>query len=207
MATKTEIDLKPFCLPDVSPTRYELLKVPFVRDGFRYATDGRIAVRIAAVGEANTDGKSPNCGEVFGPIDFSAGFAPLPVEYERKQNGEGNCHACDGMGETSDESVPLQKIKCDECDGTGGTECRTCGHEDYCDECDGKGSWDARPCPVCDGEGTETRYRAVFDGVGFDAHYLRLIAALPNPEYAISKGMMAFRFTGGEGLLMELLEN
>src|SRR5436190_18336148 len=63
MTTKTKIDLKPFCCTDCE--RYDINE-PFVQDGFRIGTDGRIIVRVSAMKATPTTGKRlPNCKSVF----------------------------------------------------------------------------------------------------------------------------------------------
>lgn len=47
---------------DWPPSRYVLCK-PFVRDGYRYATDGRIMVRVPST-EPNTSGKLPPTADI-----------------------------------------------------------------------------------------------------------------------------------------------
>src|SRR5581483_439162 len=57
MNTDMTIDLQPFCFAVDDYTRYDLTE-PFVFDGWRYATNSRVMVRVPAPGEANTGGRN-----------------------------------------------------------------------------------------------------------------------------------------------------
>lgn len=122
------------------------------------------------------------------------------------------------------EGIP-EKIDCRSCNGTGtALECRHCEGDGYirdkddpCEHCDGVGETQKEkdeyplgliPCWFCDGNGEEEQ--AIDIGHGrFNAHYLRLIASLPNASFAPNPinpaaGAALFVFDGGRGALMPL---
>lgn len=74
------IDLSRFC--DKSSSRHGLAK-PFVVDGWKYATDDRIAVRVPA-NEKNGEGRFPmSLKGLFTSCDFSACTEKLPKLEEK----------------------------------------------------------------------------------------------------------------------------
>lgn len=89
----TEIDLDRFCGTD-GP--YPLSK-PFVKDGYRYATDGGIAIRVPAQGEPDTEGSFPPCPDLFKPTDAPRRQLPVTPEYQ-SLGMEMECPQCGGMG-------------------------------------------------------------------------------------------------------------
>jgi len=106
-------DLKVFCMPKGFGLRFDLTE-PFILDGYKYCTDGRIAVRIKT-DELDTQGRilPKNIMEIFeekrntmeGEFSFSI------VKTEEK------CKECYGKGR-----LKLSKdfsVVCDECDGKG----------------------------------------------------------------------------------------
>lgn len=64
------MNLAPFCLRSVAPANLSMNK-PFVKDGWRYATNGRILVRVPAPGEPDSKGGNfPDGSSFFTPKDF-----------------------------------------------------------------------------------------------------------------------------------------
>lgn len=117
------IDLSVFCDPTTgATTRYDLA-TPWVFDGWRYATEGKILVREPAPGEpsagdirafGSNEGKRPRAHEFFDTFPPDGFIQDWPaVEY-----GEEPCEACGG------------KEKC---------RCSRCGAQHECQECNGRG--------------------------------------------------------------------
>jgi len=69
-------NIKPFASDARNSTSYELSK-PVVIHGYRYATDGAIAVRVPRKDKDSTV-KFPKIWELFDRTDFSACVTPLP---------------------------------------------------------------------------------------------------------------------------------
>ena len=57
------IDWQAFCLDAAIPSQYSL-RTPFFQDGYRYATNGWIAIRKRARGKANSKGKFPRMADL-----------------------------------------------------------------------------------------------------------------------------------------------
>ena len=84
-------DLWTLCV-DPDAQRYDLSK-PFVRDGWRYATNGSICIRIRVEGEPDsTDGKYPKADELF------KGFGRCTRKWP-KPTGVGEVVQCPECGE------------------------------------------------------------------------------------------------------------
>lgn len=89
----------------------------------------------------------------------------------------------------------LSDMDCPACDGRG--------TEHDCDDCQ-------CGCDACDDTGqvtTDYKVGVGVSGIPFALHYIRMIAGLPGLEIAkviVPKEPMAFRFDGGEGILMPL---
>lgn len=75
--TKRQPDLTPFCTTAVDHRSYDL-STPFVRDGWLYATDGSIAVRVPATGQPDSGGKRPRVEKLFKGVDFRRCVVPMP---------------------------------------------------------------------------------------------------------------------------------
>jgi hypothetical protein len=198
----TTINLQQFCHPNAGSTRFRM-DVPFVRAGYRYATDGRIVVRVPAPGEPDTESdaaaKFPNADDIFGKA-ITPCRAPWPVDdYVRKS---GTCFRCDGYGEVDGD-------ECGKCYGSGIKVCPTCEHEEDCDYCDGRGKVNGSPCPACD-SGNSTQYRShiVVDGRPIQFKYAEMIRNLPGVQFCASAGgptsLLGFVFDGGEGAVMPM---
>jgi hypothetical protein len=103
------IDLQRFC--DTEPSQYTI-QSPWIFDGWRYATDGTIAVRFPVPGEANTPDivdpglrqrKFPRAYTVFENFPACVTGFPLPAASVQ----------CDGKGKVADGNGD----KCRFCDG------------------------------------------------------------------------------------------
>jgi len=213
MRTDT-IDLQPFC---ASEETYWLLDRPFVFNGWRYACDGRICVRVPAPGEPDDEWPAP--GEPDDEWDgglpkkvFSSMFhsvsatAPWPTDGEVR--GECECGDCDGEGK-----VGIESNTCRNCGGEG--ECLCCGRE--CEKCDGEGAIESggHDCPACSGMGrVEGLLHRVVGVHCIAGKYDALIRALQNVRYEVGAKInvgddlatihakpLAFVFDGGEGVM------
>jgi hypothetical protein len=202
----------------------EHLRQPWSRDGYVYACNGHILVRVPEekLPYVEPNAKCPDAGSMFKRwIDGSTReFLPLP-NFERSIK----CPICIGAGR-------LRAIKCEDCDGTG--EFKRGRHTYQCLECEdsdaGEGFIALEPdepeqpgelmcaCHVCNGIGLHQA--ASLDepliAVGnalYATSYLTLIAGLPGATFSagapaaegfsgrdINPG--AFSFDGGDGLLM-----
>lgn len=183
-AIKNAIDLTPFCDPDTS-SRYALDQ-PWVVDGWRYATDGKVLVRVPATGEPDTpphpEGKRRpgKVHEIVPPVDGK--WLPWPEI--------ASCEKCEGS----------LKIECESCCGDGQCENCKCGQCHNCGKCDGIGKVD---CDLCD---TNSSFKPHFGDAILALKYAYLISNLPNVVYLPAKHEAAirFKFDGGEGAAMSM---
>lgn len=193
------IDLKPFCSTDVNRVA---LTVPFNRDGFTYACDGRIAIRVNQR-ELSTDSAGVNMLQLgdYQPHGYAFDIPALPDAPPPTK-----CERCAGTGRVR---------KCPDCDGDGTKECPECGNEDDCRRCGGSGSLGPADnvtsgvhCFSCEGTGAgKQELQTVMVGpASYDTKYLRMIAALPNAKLWITDEFSAcfFQFDGGCGYLMPM---
>lgn len=188
-------DLQPFC--SESELRPNIQK-PWSRDGFTYATDGRVLVRVSSDDIPTSENEAaPNALTVaaFDHDSLETEWLPTP---DIPDPVFSECRKCKGTGKSA---------KCRNCQGDGRCECN-CGHEHDCGDCEGTGYQGlAETCDNCEnGKIEETQRVAVGEAV-VNAHYLRKIATLPNPEFARPAEWdkpIAFRFTGGVGYLMPM---
>lgn len=145
---------------------------PRIQDGYVYAVDGRVAVRIraselSAAALAILD---------HGKYSFADLFAPGPgtaIELPHLDLRTGSkCQICRGAGRVA---------ACGECEG-GAKVCPECGHETECEWCSGTGFRPAqtgRMCTNCSGVGKELPDKIALVGVngyGIDGRYLALLS-------------------------------
>lgn len=198
MTTTTDaIDLTPFCSPaDGEWTSH--LSAPFVARGYRYATDGRILVRVPAPGEPDTPAVPrrpfPPVADFF--RDRPAGD-PLPWPADGLVPQSEECWDCDGRG-------AIGREVCRECDGEG----RVLNEYDSfgdCPSCDGTGRAGVRdPCANCNGSGWQSVGRRVGRHL-INAKLDRLVRSLPVVRYWPGQDPakpLPFVFDGGEGCVM-----
>lgn len=196
------IDLEPF---------YKLgafcsfgLRPPFVLSGHRYATDGRIMVRVPTDdADAPIDPVSwlVSVQSIIADINQRDCSVPWPYKPGDIVPDRKPCDYCGGSGKAP-------KI-CGECNGYGEVICQTCG-EGYvdCKACQGTGRFgeSAERCEDCDGTGKEEAWPAVPIGcLHIGGYYAMAVAGLPNPRYAEPSpkdDRIWFTFDGGEGVLM-----
>lgn len=125
---------------------YTLTK-PWIRNGFVYATDGKIVVR-QAVKQSDTTGDKPP-GDVDREFDASTPTGqsiPLP-DIGMELGDRLVCEKCKGKNPSK---------TCSECNGKGKHVCPTCSHAKPCRACEGEGE---KYCSACDGEGMIARPR------------------------------------------------
>jgi len=190
------IDLQSFCRRNPT-SAYYIINTPFNGAGHTYATDAHCVVRVQTT-EPDSDPHMarPNCKA----LDWSrcthadTPLPPLPAEYF-------SCWFCDGTGKESED--------CPKCDGYGGNVDAD-GETHACPDCKGSGIVNTGPaCEHCDGLGKNP---PDIELVGLTGNwrlagcYHRKLAALPNVRYRVFPDkygpMIAFRFDGGEGLVM-----
>lgn len=198
------MDIKRFCgrnQPHINgPT-------PTLHGGFVYATDGRIAARVAASSVEGSDSMEIESRvsliglfDRFDPDRFD--WYPIP---QLDTAGARKCAVCEGSGRV---------MPCPECDGEG--EFQHGSHSYECQHCDGTGEIafhdpeeSASPCSACAGSGLDSM-TGVEVGAGFYAlRYLRLITeGCPDAEIGVPynnpEGMAMWRASGVIGALMPI---
>lgn len=211
VATTIDLDTLPpifrECCADMS-SRYTL-DAPWVQDGFIYALDGRILVRMPAPeGAQNTTEPVPpmdklGLGEDRWESDPIADFTLPEPEIIA-------CRVCAGSGKAVRECV--------ECGGYGEKECSRCGHTNECDECRGKGTIrvnDGEHCNCCHGTGKAENAEQpieVEDGLFLRRDYLGILLRAgarihrynPGDDGRPTNGPVRFYGDGFDGLLMPM---
>lgn len=195
MTETASIDLTPF-LGD--GTIYRFAK-PFIRSGWKYATDGRICVRVPTT-EPDTENGINGATTIFPAVLDGWTKYPEPPDYVIGQNAD--CPKCNAKGVTGGS-------KCEACDGSSECQCM-CGDEHECNHCNGTGIVNGNWCRHCNGlrRGAFPAY-TVLAGRAVSFKYSEKIRVLPAVEYAdvndaTGKLPLAFRFTGGDGVVMPL---
>lgn len=102
--------LNDFC--DVTEGRYNL-DAPWASDEWRYATDGRIAVR-----ELNVGRKVPKAADIFTGFDPAKCTEPWPKNPAVKSNGMVVCRGCGGTGKAQSRCPLCGSRRCMVCKGT-----------------------------------------------------------------------------------------
>lgn len=188
--TTTQIDLQKFCERDETP-RYDINQ-PWVEGGWRYATDGRVLVRVPAPDEPDSprpvnNKKRPRAFEILQPA-VDGDWEPWPA-IDR-------CSTCG-----SDRRM----MPCDNCHGNGMCICDDCECEHKCGQCQGTGE---EECMTCMGShGVDHMF-----GQSKLAHrYAYMISKLPNAVYLPTEdkdaALIRFKFDGGEGAVCPLKQD
>jgi hypothetical protein len=184
-AMTTEINLELFCSSD----RPELAR-PFSAGSWSYATNGHILVRVARRDDVAEIPNAPNAAAVCETVKWPRRYKPLP-EIDLSEPFEW------------DEELECQFLDCGWCRGKGKKhDCPNCKCE--CPQCSGTGK-----CKFCNGTGKYTVKRLKSARIGsasYNSRYLSWLSSLPSAEIGPphKKNPLAFRFDGGEGLLMPL---
>jgi hypothetical protein len=169
-------------------------------DGFVYATNGHIAIRVKDDPELL--------------VSDVVKFKSLPAMFVKNVDEWGSipelppiipCKTCKGSGKQ-------YKTRCDECDGDGNFDHGTHNYE--CKECDD--GWvesnvcteNEVTCSTCDGSGEDIFSQPIKVGIqSYQRRYLAMIAALPNSKIELTPELdkvALFTFDGGEGAIMPI---
>lgn len=195
------MDITKFCTTN-DPRPY--MHKPMRHDGYLYATNGHIAVRIeddpAIEAEPMPANLQNSVLQKMATDTTDRTWRPVP-----QVNGAATkpCAYCDGTGRV---------VECPDCDGDGEFE-----HGDHtyeCKACDASG-WVASPikgagakCHDCHGSGMSWQETVEFDGVHIAARYIYLIGTeIPGAEIGISKdplGVQIIRAPGVVGCVMPM---
>lgn len=177
------IDLTPFCDPD--GTRYSLDR-PWILGGWRYATDGRICIRIKTNSPDNVEWKRGSCRDWYVRTDDRDEPRVPDV------SGIGWKHfLIDDWQPWPDANYVDGNVPC-EADG--------------CDV-----DYDPSACQACEGKGTVTGPAYQQMGQAWIAvKYDKLIRQLSGAEWSFggvdheNETPVLFRFDGGEGIIMPI---
>ena len=191
------IDLKKFC--GEANRKYDFTK-PFVIDGYKYATDGRIGVRVKC-DEPDTEEVLPKIKHLFDKdkLEYLPGrpiFKPSNLEKVR-------CSEC------SSGKVGIY-AECDTCGGSGEHYCLQCDASHGCGVCFGDGQKLIRrePCTLCDKD------NQIFEDIVVDGYKLKgvyvtkllnqvsQIAAVATGGVQVGGVPIVFEFDGGEAIIM-----
>lgn len=195
------MDIAKFCATN-DPRDY-LLK-PMRHEGYLYATNGHIAVRIADDPAIDAE---PMPQSMLNTIMLKMAedaeertWQPVPAIDKSSLR---NCPHCDGTGRAA---------RCPACDGEG--EFEHYGNWYDCKCCDGDGyvvpqhNIDGSACRFCAGSGKDANQSREISGVHIAARYLNLISAeAPGAEIGISSnplGIQYFRAPGVIGIVMPM---
>jgi hypothetical protein len=176
-----------------------------VRGEWRYATDGRVLVRVPAP-LIPSDGvnreQQPDVDAVLRGVDFTKCVEPMPPLRS------------DPHGEDKEEKCNCRM--CADCDGTGGCVCPNCDNKHDCPTCDGLGRKGTVPdCNDCKGTNIIKTMRWKVQKVGakyISCQFLSIInAELKNVHYYDDKlpdAMLCFVADEGvQGVLMPITPN
>jgi len=169
---------------------------PFLFQGYLYATDGRICIRIK-------DDGSLKIGTAHNGIDYAKIFEgkencdlpipPLPARID--------CPRCNGTGIEHD---------CLDCDGTGTAPATKDKRRTLvdCQKCAGAGrvtpAADAPPCWWCNGRGEEEHNPVAIGDTHINRIYLAMCAEIPGARIVRIAGTSVARikFDGGQIAIM-----
>lgn len=207
------IDIMKFCSKETSRDK---TNKPFTVDGFTYATNGHLIMKVPEMPEFKDNGNS-GPGRATTMKEWTADvleWFSCPVIPEIMDEP---CKVCGGIG---------RAFVCPECDFDGMVELKT-KFSDYesqqCETCGGHGQVtkevidplkkkfpsvvvDEGDCEQCDGSGIHRRIdnSVMLGGTAMSDRYLSWIGLLPNCEIGTTgqDTPARFRFDGGEGLLM-----
>lgn len=197
----TQAQLEKFCTKaeGITPSGNDI-KQPIRHDGYIYATDGRICIRvdddesiqaIAPLGRM----KGYDFAKLFtGEENVVTPIPPLPDRIECPYcHGtclEHGCIVCDGEGTIDSGITP---VKCQTCGGTGKVEPGP----------------DTGPCWWCNGRGEHENNPVAVGNTHFNRVYLALAAEMPGARFVRVDGLTTARikFDGGEIAIMPTRAN
>jgi len=184
--------LQTFCQDD--PER--CLGKPWTKDGFTYAGDGFILLRVPAIPE-DPGGRGTAVDKLYaqaGPIPED-GWLDLPAIPEPPA-----CSKCKGD--------PAVNRECPECDGYGEVDLSNAYSEYTCDCKTCGGSGEIEGCSKCHGTGVEAEAEPLQVGSRrFKLAILRMVATLPKAQIAPTDNSINWvRFEGGDALVMPQTE-
>ena len=105
------------------------LQKPNLLEGFIYATDGHILIRVPAIQAEGTVENNPDYPNAEKVIQGIIDNCYIEFDFSKKFDCE---------FEPLYEKV-LKKEECEQCDGDGNCTCDECGTQHECGECDGTG--------------------------------------------------------------------
>jgi hypothetical protein len=111
-AEMSALDLQQFCSTEA--TRFNLNK-PWSADGYTYATNGHIAVRVPQRADVPGNDKAPNAQRV---LDACADQSVSPLTLKLPRERVETCLECDGSNDRV-HSCPSCDCVCAACDGRG----------------------------------------------------------------------------------------
>lgn len=172
----TRDDLKKFCSTDECRPN---IQQPFLRDGYVWATNGQILVRISPIEDVLEYPTAPDVAGVF-----QKGFVETSMRRLRAENLPDvldpiDCEDCDGRG--SEHDCPSCNCRCEACDGTGMENPEKFTSVDIC------------------GALFSLRYIRLLSELPD--------VMIPEKPVASILAPMPFKFDGGDGLLMGLKEH
>lgn len=193
-----DIDMQKFCATEVDSRRYVIEK-PFVISGWKYATDGRVAIRVPTTEAESNWTAIPKADRLFRDTwNFGDSERALWPQHDGSRSDE-DCVFCSGTGKEI-EDCPCAGGARDE-DGN----CKVCHN-----------TWEVvtdRTCAYCDGHG-KAFVDPIICGAKIFARYARLIGSLPGVQLFNNcsrapkdKHAVPFVFDGGgQGLIMPVVK-
>lgn len=165
------LDLQPFC--GTEETQYYLMK-PFSRDGFTWATDGCILIRVAQREGIPDIEQKLNVSKPIENIDAKTFFTPS-FKLPPAPTETGPCPSCEGRGYAHD---------CPDC------ECE-------CERCNAQGTLDSEIL-------ISTKVGGNFFSLKYVRQVLSLPGVEVSASADKNDAPLFFRFDGGVGVLMPL---
>lgn len=219
-AQPAQINLQAFCHPEADASRFGNMNTPFVQGEavlHKYATDGKVCVRVAAPEEyplAEAVKRPPASGLKWAHDDLR-GWKPWPRQ-DWIEAADADCLTCEGYG-------ALDRRECETCEGYGqvvaGSNVSGRFYAKQCNKCKGRGKF-GRDCPDCVGRGKNPidvypAYQQIGDqfiAVKYDRLLRKELGAMEYARVGMvckDKGgdlmsLVAIRFNGGLGLLCPL---
>ncbi len=198
-----EINMQAFC---GEQSKYQLDK-PFVQNGLKAATDGRLLV-VIPVNETDTPaGKKPfpTIKTLFRDYNWKKERFSIKTP-ERSTKDNIRCDDCYGDGKVHQD--------CAECGGEGVCNKCVCGYEHDCGKCGGDGYAHTGPrCSQCGGTGKGYDNQKIGSARFMGKYIAKIATLLPNPSVEKigrkrdgSSPCMRFVFDGGYGYLMALAD-